>query len=149
MWSFLKQADQGRKKDDKKDEKKCAGKARSFLQSWKINREWLKYEGGVMFCSICRGEEGDSSQTGAASKKVNSFVQGTTNFKLETIKDHEISKAHRSNSLKVRNRDKPVQETPADVALSSLNKVQMDRVKLLIRNTHAIMKNARPFTDQR
>ena len=71
-----------------------------------------------MFCSICRGEEGDSSQTGAASKKVNSFVQGTTNFKLETIKDHEISKAHRSNSLKVRNRDKPVQETPAGVALS-------------------------------
>ena len=80
-------------------------------------------------------------------KKVNSFVQGTTNFKLETIKDHEISKAHRSNSLKVRNRDKPVQETPAGVALSSLNKVQMDRVKLLMRNTHAIMKNARPFTD--
>ena len=71
-----------------------------------------------MFCSIFRGEEGYSSQTGAASKKVNSSVQGTTNFKLETIKDHEISKAHRSNSLKVQNRDKPVQETPDNVAFS-------------------------------
>ena len=68
MRSFLKQADQSQKKEEKKgvkkDDKKGAsvGKSRSFLQSWKINRDWLKYEGGVMFCSTCRAEQGDISK---------------------------------------------------------------------------------------
>ena len=47
------------------------------------------YEKGKMFCCISREEEG-----GEIGKKVNAFVNGITNLKLERIKDHEISKNH-------------------------------------------------------
>ena len=73
MWSFLKQPgehkkEEKKKENEKKDEAKegrSAGKSRSFLASWKMNREWLRNEGGVMFCQVCR-EEGNT-----ASEKVN------------------------------------------------------------------------------
>ena len=38
---------------------------------------------------------------GEIGRKMNAFVKGTTNLKLETTKEHEISKSH---SLKHRNK---------------------------------------------
>ena len=96
-----------------------------------------------MFCSVCREEEGGE----IGNRKVNAFVRGTTNLKLETIKDHEMSKSHRAACLKARNRKKPIQETPAGLALNALTKAQTDRIKILMRNVHAIIKNARPLAD--
>ena len=49
------------------------GKTRSFLTSWKINREWLCYEKCEMFCSICREVE-----EGGIGRKNNVFVKSTT-----------------------------------------------------------------------
>lgn len=52
-------------------------------------REWLAYlpEDQSMHCTYCR--------TYASSENANkSFVKGTTNLKLETIKDHKSSKSH-------------------------------------------------------
>ena len=96
-----------------------------------------------MFCSVCREEEGGE----IGNRKVNAFVRGTTNLKLETIKDHEMSKSHRAACLKARNRKKPIQELPAGLALNALTKAQTDRIKILMRNVHAIIKNARPLAD--
>ena len=64
-----------------------------------------------MFCSICREEGEESGITGGVGE-VNAFVKGTTNFKLEAVKDHDISKCHRAACLKHRNKQKSVQETP-------------------------------------
>ena len=107
------------------------------MASWKISRDWLKNEGGVMFCSVCREvDEGEKTTN-------NNFVKGTSNLRLENVKDHEKSKFHRVASLKLRNRQKPIQETPAWIALSSLTKAQTDRVKILMRNTHLLTEHSK------
>ena len=115
-------------------------KINEVLSPYKLHHQLCE-----LFCSVCREEE--DGETGSGSRKVNAFVRGTTNLKLETIKDHEISKTHRAACLKARNRKKPIQNTPAGLALSALTKAQTDRDKLLMRNAHAIIKNARPFAD--
>ena len=63
-----------------------------FLTSRKINSKWLCYEKGDMFCSISR-------EGGEIGKKMNAFVKGTANLKLETIKDHGISKSQKSGTF--------------------------------------------------
>ena len=107
-----------------KDEKKKAGTSRTFLSSWKINRDWLRYEGGLMFCSVCREVEGE--------KSTNSFVRGTSNLNLENVKNHEKAKCHRAASLTVTNRKKRIQETLARITLLSLTTALTDRVKLYL-----------------
>ena len=128
---------------------KSKGKARTFLHSWKINREWLVYENGKMFCKVCREDEADKSATSLNLKfsTKNSFVEGSSNFKVDVVKEHECSKWHRSACMRLRNRIRPVEQTPAGIALTSLTKAQTKRVRKLMRNTHAIVKKARPFTD--
>ena len=53
--------------------------------SLKINIDLLRFEGGVILCEICRSEEESSHKR--AIVKVNAFVKGTTNFKLNAVKD--------------------------------------------------------------
>ena len=74
-------------------------------------------------------------------------MKGTSNLKLDAIKTHELSKSHRAAALKAKNIALPVSKTPAGKALIAITKLQQERVKLLMRNTHAIVKHARPFTD--
>ena len=54
-----------------------------------------------MFCSrpICRKEEG-----GETGRKMNAFVRGTTNLKLETIKHHEIVTERNLRILNIKHR---------------------------------------------
>ena len=88
-----------------------------------------------MFCSICREVEG-----GGIGRKMNVFVKSTTNLKLETMKDHETSKSHRVACLKSRNKKNLIQNTPVGLALTALTIAKTDRIKLLMRNLHAIIK---------
>ena len=88
MWYYLKgvtltkqkQTIEGRKEQDHSYEKwwkQC------FIAEWKTNRPWLKIETNpngkkIMFCDFC-------IKAGISSDKT-SFINGCTNFKLETIK---------------------------------------------------------------
>ena len=60
---------------------------RSFLPSWKEKWAWLRYVitngTGKMYCKVCRKHE--SSGT---------FVTGSQNFKVESIKAHQKSESH-------------------------------------------------------
>ena len=76
--------------------------------------------------------------TAKGSEKTNALIAGTDNIKLETIKLHEGTR---------QNRDMPVLKSPAGKAWTSLNKAKQVRVKRCMRNTHAIMRHAKPFTD--
>ena len=87
---------------------------RTFLNSWKVNREWLQYEEGFMFCNICR-QYREYEPSKAISGK-NTFIAGSKNFKLEAVKDHEISKFHRKACLRQHNEQKNVFQTPAQAA---------------------------------
>ena len=77
-------------------------------------------KGFVTFRAVCREVNEEKKTTN------NNFVKGTSNLRLENVKDHEKSKFHRVASLKLRNRQKPIQETPTGIALSSLTKAQTD-----------------------
>jgi hypothetical protein len=58
---------------------------RSFLSSWLETFNWLKFENGAMFCSLRM----------AHSSNVCKFTRtGSTNFRLSTLQDHEISRGH-------------------------------------------------------
>ena len=64
--------------------------------------------------SIFREEEGWE-----IGRKMNAVVKGTTDLKLETIKDHEIFKIHRVVArLKPRNKKKLIQNTTGPDLLS-------------------------------
>ena len=102
-----------------------------------------------MFCNICR--EG-KLVTAKGSEKTNALIAGTDNIKLETIKLLEGTRQHQSASKdkkkkQEKNRDMPVLKSPAGKAWTSLNKAKQVRVKRCMRNTHAIMRHAKPFTD--
>ena len=58
---------------------------RKFQQNWLQNRSWLKYdaEKNEIYCTSCLKDNIESV-----------FTKGTSNFKLEAIKQHETSKAH-------------------------------------------------------
>ena len=63
-------------------------KARKFSPAWQLTRPWLRYDPVfvLMWCQACRAHlQFGSSVT---------FVQGTPNFKLFSIKEHENSGTH-------------------------------------------------------
>ena len=79
-----------KKKDEAKEHKST--RVRTWQPQWKKNengetRDWLVYDNSrnEMFCEWCRGRKDASGP----------FVDGTSNFKLESVKYHEASPKHR------------------------------------------------------
>ena len=66
--------------------------ARSLYMSWKDYREWFKYEGGIYFFLFAAKKPSCNKASGDVGSKSNTFVDGTSNFKLDTIKTHEMSR---------------------------------------------------------
>lgn len=105
-------------------------------------RDWLVYDVTTeeMYCQDCR-------TYGSEKAKSNPFVIGTKNLKLEAIKDHESSKKHlHTINCKV-GKTAPPELTAVVKALTSMKTAQLERMKLLFRNVHAIGKKMRPFSD--
>ena len=63
-------------------------KPRKFSHAWQLTRPWLRYDPMcvLMWCEACRAHP----QLGSSVP----FVQGTSNFKLYTVKEHENSGTH-------------------------------------------------------
>ena len=88
--------------------------------SWKFNREWPKYEGGIMFFSLCRQKPSCNKSSGDIESKANAFVDETSHSKLGTIKTHETCRFHCAESLKFNNNLKPASQTPARKASNDM-----------------------------
>ena len=80
------------------------------------------------------------------SASVFNFFDGTNNSKVESVKKHEASLAHKSAQLKQNTADRPT-ETPAAKSLVSLNKIVINSLKHLFRNAHALAKKGRSYAD--
>lgn len=114
-----------------------------------LNEKWRRADGGewlvfdesskTMFCS-------HYWQHTPAGSKVNSFIVGTKNLKLEAIKDHEASKCHKEVICMIQGKSAP-EKTAAVRALSSLKTAQREKLNILFRTAHAIGKKGRPFCD--
>lgn len=121
------------------------GSARKFSQRWYTTdsgqpREWLKFEGGVMFCIPCRAKATDK-------RKSNSFVIGSSVMKLEAIKSHETSKCHRDCSIVYKAQSTPLLAAPSVRQLTKLSDSTVAKMRILFRNAHAIAKKSRPYKD--
>ena len=71
-------------------QRKGKQRKRQYNEKWTAVGDWLVYDPReeFMYCTDCRMHGGDKM-------KGVSFVVGTKNFKVETIKDHEMFIGHR------------------------------------------------------
>ena len=95
-----------------------------------IQREWLKYNEGEnkKFCTLC-------------SIRTSVFVSGTSNFKLESIKAHEVSSAHETHMASTSDPTK----SPAAMIIQTLTTVDKIQIEKLIRSAHAFGEKAAPL----
>ena len=85
-----------------------------------------------MFSSVCRTNS--SSQTTLAGvDATHVFVKETSNFKLDSINQHETSKYHWAACLKKKIKQLPVTDAPAEKTFSVLTSLHQKRMKILIR----------------
>ena len=133
-----------RKAEDETQDGETKSKKRLFNGKWKTEGgDWLVYDRGehVMYCTDCR-------MYGGEKMKGVSFVVGTKNFKIETIKDHEMSVGHKG--CVATKRPKTAGSLSDSVAVKSLalmKSAELEKMGMLFRNVHAIGKKGRPFTD--
>ena len=95
---------------------------RKFCETWKEKRLRLKFDTDTATMKFQFCIESNVS-------KENLFVVGNNQLKLDLIKRHEETKDH-NQSAKI-----------------SLSKAQSERTRILMRNAHAIGKQARPLSD--
>ena len=132
--------------DDQEEEhtaKRSNVTIRRFKENWKIDeagrpRSWLTYDptNHTMSCSLCRKYAKDK-------QKQNPFVVGTTNMKLESIKDHEKSKCHIDSLIQ----SQPVSSTRVIKSVTAIPDPTKRKLFTMFRTVHALAKKGRPMAD--
>jgi hypothetical protein len=139
MWRHISGVKQPQKNSAKaKYEEK---RDRNFLEKWKVGRSWLIHsEEKGMQCLWCmENEDSISSQ----SKQ---FIEGTSTYKLDSVKHHENSNAH-IKAKELVDADGNREDTAASKAMLMLKKDTADKMALLFRNIHALVKNRKSLRD--
>ena len=157
MWKFLEGAKPPPEKKIKRTvgEKMEAGKiyekerrVRKWNEKWMLNddgerRSWLLFVKGenMMYCTACKDNVHHKMD------KASLFALGTSNFKLESIKEHETSRCHQHLCRVATAKLTPVESSDAHKAVATLNKAQYLRMEKLFQTAHALAKKGRPFSD--
>ena len=113
---------------------------RKFVRSWLKDFTWLTYdsEGNRMFCKFCRENPtcSDSSST---------FVSGSQNFKIESVRSHETSTGHTRCVAAAKVSENP-QLAPLPRALLSMSKEVSQKMERLFDIAYFVAKREMPFT---
>lgn len=113
---------------------------RKFVRSWLKDFTWLTYdsEGNRMFCKFCRDNPtcSDSSST---------FVSGSQNFKIESVRSHETSTGHTRCVGAAKVSENP-QLAPLPRALLSMSKEVSQKMERLFDIAYFVAKREMPFT---
>ena len=146
MWRFLDNASRPPQKNKKTDEERLENqreydhqkRERKFQPKWKNEFVWLDFnqEKNAMTCRICK--QFDTSGT---------FITGCDNFKVQTIKRHDISDSHQSNTRRCNAKNQQPGTSKGEKTLNLLHKSTYDKLNLLFRNSHYIAKLGKPYTD--
>ena len=155
LWRYLEGAKPppAKKRKQSDNERKAAARdydrekrVRKFNPQWKFDdqgkpRDWLQHnkEANVMFCSVCK----EHCHKEVLRKGL--FVKGTDNFKLESIRKHAASQAHKQSCMTATAKATSSRSSVAGKALASLNQAQTKRMEILFRSAHAIAKNGMSF----
>ena len=99
-----------------------------------------------MFCSVCRDH---AHRYPSDTVQHRTFIDSTPPTKIDRIKSHETSKYHLNAIEKAKKKPAAARESVAGKTYAGLlaNKKGLNKVVTLFRNAHAIVRNARPFTD--
>lgn len=128
--------------DEKKNAKKdyeINKRERKFQVQWQDKRPWLSFNKAEnnMFCISCRTEKVDSA-----------FANGTNNFKIEAVKQHEASKSHLHYLQKFNTTSQSQPKTSlASQCLLQLKSNEYDSLKMKFINAHAVAKHHKSFKD--
>jgi hypothetical protein len=144
----------------KKDKKYDATRERKFIGTWLDDFDWLQYEKdeNLMFCKYCR------KYPKLAVTKLNQtcvFVEGSRNFRLEPIRSHNKSTAHKNcanqflrdeekSSLEVPTKKAPeIRNTDIGKALHKLGEKECQRMKFVFNCAYSLAYHNKPFTDMK
>ena len=125
--------------DDQNIKKTKAKKTRKFNPSWQHAFPWVKLVNHKMFCDICTKDK-------HADKK-STFVTGSDNFHLKSLRKHSLSKGHANCAEKAKAHSAPPGTNPAEKALQVLHEKQFEKMRVLFRVSHSLAKKGRPFSD--
>lgn len=84
---------------------------------------------------------------GGEKVKGASFMIGTNNFKLKTIKNHEMSVRHTFSIIIKWAKTASLQRTVAVKSLLVMKSAKLKKMRILFRNAHAVGKKGQHFTD--
>ena len=122
----------------RKKEYESKDRKREFLSHWLKEFPWLRFDKTIgMTCDICKvfGKE-----------KIGPYVQGSTTYRKESLKSHEQSDGHITNTKREYAKKNPF-KTVAAKALQTLNSKTFNQLNLKFRNVHFLCKYGKPFTD--
>jgi hypothetical protein len=117
-------------------------RTRCFQPGWKVGCDWIDFDNTNMKCSTCKKYWNDKRDRIKDSYIV--WIEGTQNFKLDTIKKHELSKMH-LEAQKAKTNMANIKKSEAGQALRSLNMVQTLALNIRFRNAHALAKHGLSF----
>ncbi|KAK3094070.1 hypothetical protein FSP39_023772 [Pinctada imbricata] len=145
MWRFIKGVEKPQSKRKAIDtsyfkEYDKSKRSRKFSEKWTETYSWLRDSASGMTCSICIDHD-------TTSKGSNSFINGCTSYKLDSIIKHEKSKCHQRSVLIQSGKSKPIEKTDAAHVIHSLNRENFNKLEKMFRNCHALVKNNRPLSD--
>ncbi len=126
---------------------------RKFLPAWRNGRNWLQDSEEGMSCKLCTVHKevllqqryNVSSLFTKTISTTNKDGQGCKSYKSESIVAHEQSETHKQAVQIESQLNNP--ESKAKVALKSLHKQALPKMRILFRNAHALVKYKHPFTD--
>ena len=114
--------------------------------AWSEKHTWLRwrFEGNEkkMMCITCI----DASKIKPNVAVKNSFVNGSSSGKHDTIVRHEKSTNHVQAIAIMAAKNKPY-EAPASKMIVQLNQSVVEKLSLLFRNAHAVAVQGRPISD--
>ncbi|KAL5007366.1 hypothetical protein ScPMuIL_003785 [Solemya velum] len=124
---------------------------RKLNEKWKVGRDWLVFEDGLMSCSLCKEYYGFNSRDNLNQRLKNlrgqnKFITGCSNRKVSAVVDHENSNSHKA-SVKALSPGPVPAESVAVKTLQQLKKADTEKMLILFKSIHAIVKNNRPLSD--
>ena len=113
---------------------------RKFQSKWLEGRSWLKHdvERNVMICKYC--EQFDK-------QKQSSLSQGSSTFKVETLRKHEVSEIHLSCQKAYAASLSPAGSTPIEKGFQKMDEIELERRKKQFTTAFFVAKEERPLTD--
>ena len=111
-----------------------------FNEKWKDGRPWLSAEDGKMFCSTWK--EFDKTSR-------NKFISGCESMRLENVRSHEASNAHKTGHSAFLNSKKTSSRAAHRESSDYHGKPQnyIDLMKKLFTTAFFVAKNEKPYTD--